>query len=695
MYRSCLVAGAIALVSGIAAPSSAMAESSNWIRYGLDSNETRHSPLSQINTANVAQLGLAWVAELKDESSVLEGTPLAVDGMLYVNGGVGAVYAFESTTGRALWTYDPKAHEADPRGTRRMYGSDRGLAYWHGRIYTATKDGRLVALDARTGSVVWTVKFLLPGTNSLSTGAPRLLDGKIIVGTSGSEFAGRGSVTAVDATTGKIAWRFFTVPGNPAKGFEDATQKMAAGTWSGEWWKYGGGGAAWNSMTYDEDLGRVYIGSGNPGPWLDKVRARPGDDNLFTDSIVALDAHTGRYLWHYQTTPNDVWDYDATADIVLSTLKIKGKQHKVLLQANKNGFFYVIDRQNGKLISADKYSQASWASRVDLVTGRPVEVSGSRYTQNRTTVTPSLDGAHDWQSMSFSAQTGLAYIPGIRASTVFTPSPEAFEQLEKTADRMFSVQGVDATIRAENRLAPSGELIAWDPLARKAVWRVPQPSELNGGTLSTSGNLVFQGLTNGTLRAYTADRGEQVWSFDAHMGIMAAPMTYTVDGTQYISVLAGYGGGAGESAVLGYEGWAFGLPRRLLTFRLGAHAQLPAAPLPVKHIEPLDDPGLALESEAVAAGNLLYGQACTGCHGEAVVGNGTAPDLRASPVALNRDTMRRVLTDGLLVSKGMPQFDDLSRGEIDSLYQFIRSRAREDLKSGRDGIEAVLATEPN
>jgi quinohemoprotein ethanol dehydrogenase len=699
MNKQRTVASALALAIGWAAnvfaAESQMPPSANWLRYGLDSNETRHSPLAQINAKNVSELGLAWSAELTSESGVLEGTPLEVDGRLYVNGGVGAVYAFESTTGRPLWSYDPKANEADPRGTRIIYGSDRGLAYWKGNVYTATKDGRLVALDARSGRVVWTTKFLLPKTNTLSTGAPRVIDGKIIVGTAGSEFAGRGSVTAVDAVTGKTSWRFFTVPGNPANGFEDATQAMAAKTWSGEWWKYGGGGAAWNAMTYDEELGRVYIGTGNAGPWVDKVRAKPGDDNLFSSSIVALDARTGHYLWHYQTTPNDVWDFDSTADITLATLPVEGKPRKVLLQANKNGFFYVIDRVNGHLISADKYSTANWASHIDLKTGRPVEIPGSRYADRRTIIAPSVVGAHDWQSMSYNANTGLAYFPGIRAVTIFSPSKEAFNQLAQTEGRLLSVQGVDAVVRTENSHAPSGELIAWDPLRHKAVWRVPLPSEFNGGTLTTDGNLVFQGLTNGKFIAYSADHGEQLWSFDAHMGIMAAPMTFSVDGTQYVAVLAGYGGGAGEGASLGYEGWAWGMPRRLLTFRLGATAQLPSAPQPIKHITPLDDSDLKLDTTKIAAGNNLYGQVCTGCHGEAVVGNGTAPDLRASPVAFNRAAMHRVLSEGLLVSKGMPRFDDLSDSEIDSLYEFVRSRAREDLKAGRDGLEAVLATDPN
>jgi quinohemoprotein ethanol dehydrogenase len=658
----------------------------------LDTSETRNSHLTQINTGNVSHLGLAWSAELTNEASVLEGTPLEIDGILYANGGFGAVYAFDATTGRALWTYDPKANEADPRGTRRMYGSDKGLAYWKGRIYTATKDGRLVALDAKRGNVLWSVNFILRGTNALSTGAPRTLDGKIIIGTTGSEFAARGSVTAVDADTGKIAWRFFTVPGNPAEGFEDPAQEMAAKTWSGEWWKYGGGGAPWNGITYDDELGQVYIATGNAGPWLDKVRSHQGQDNLFTASIVALDANTGRYVWHYQTTPDDVWDYDATADIVLATLKIGGKPHKVLLQANKNGFFYVINRVDGKLIAADKFAPVSWAAHVDLPTGRPVEMKGSRYPERRTIVSPSLVGAHDWQAMSYNQRTGLVYFPVIRAVSVFTPSREAEALMRKNVGRMLSDQGVDALVRTQ-RPTSGGELVAWDPLARKAAWRRSQSSEFNGGTLTTDGNLVFQGLTDGHFNAYSADKGHKLWSFDAHMGIMAAPMTYSVAGRQYVCVLAGYGGGAGESAAIGYMGWQWGLPRRVLVFRLGATAQLPTTPQPVTHVKPMDNAAQKLDPTRVTAGGVLYGEACTGCHGEAVVANGNAPDLRASPLAFDQLAFRRVLVEGLLVPKGMPRFDDLSDAEIGSLYEFIRARARADLSSGRDGTAAVLATE--
>jgi quinohemoprotein ethanol dehydrogenase len=654
-----------------------------WTRSGLDASEDRDSSLAQINERNVGRLGLAWYLDLP-ERSALEATPLEIAGVLYASGGFGAVYAVDAARGKLLWSYDPRANEADPRGARARYASNKGLAYWNGRLYVCTKDGRMIALDATTGKVLWSTVVRVPDTNTTSSGAPRALHGKIIIGTAGNEWGARGYVTAVDAETGKIAWRFFIVPGDPSKGFEDPALAMAAKTWSGEWWKYGGGGAPWNAITYDDELGRVYIGTGNPGPWFDKVRSHDQQDNLFTSSIVALDAQTGRYIWHYQTTPDDVWDFDAAADIVLTSLEIDGKDRKVLLQANKNGFFYVIDRVTGKLISAEKFARATWAERIDLRTGRPVETPGSRYTKDRATVYPSLAGAHGWQAMSYSSRTGLAYIPCFRMGTTFIPSREAEELMRTNAGKMAINQGIDAAMQldAADGTGLRGSLLAWDPRRQLPAWRVDYPVEDNGGTLTTAGNLVFQGLSNGEFNAYAADHGKKLWSFDAKLGIMAAPMTFAVQGKQYISLLVGYGAGAGEDiGAAGNMGWKYGLPRRLLTFALDGLAKLPDTTQPVYTVVPLDDPAVEIDAGRVKSGSTLYYQVCSGCHGGEVVANGGAPDLRASPVALNRTAFKSLLHEGLLVRYGMAKFDDLSDSQVESLYEFIRFRARESLNA--------------
>lgn len=675
------VAFAAAFAFGTALGGAHSASTGDWTRYGLHTNEDRNSPLTQINDENVTGLGLEWYLDMPDRSA-LEATPLEVGGILYVSGGFGAVRAVDAKRGTELWSYDPRANEADPRGARRMYASNRGIAYWNGKIYVCTKDGRMVALDAKSGNVVWSTVFLAPNTNSTSTGAPRAMNGKIVIGSSGSEFSGRGTVTAVDAETGKIAWRFFVVPGDPAKGFEDDTQAMAAKTWTGEWWKFGGGGNPWNAITYDDELGRVYIGTGNAGPWLGKVRTDGKNfDNLFTASIVALEANTGKYIWHYQTTPADVWDYDAVGDIILAHFKVKGKSRPVLMQANKNGFFYVIDRVTGKLISAEKFSRANWAERVDLKTGRPVETVGSRYLKDRITIYPGMYGAHDWQAMSYNSISGLAYIPAIRIGATYAPSEEAEATLHRSMGRIQSSQGVDSIPLAGTLDGPGkrGSLIAWDPRRQVAKWQIDFPVEFNGGTLTTHGNLVFQGLSDGQLVAYAADSGRKLWSFDAKLGVMAPPMTYEVDGKQYVSVLVGYGAGGGETDVLGNRGWKYGVhPRRLLTFALHGSASLPETPPPQYHVDLLDDPSLQPDAMRVKTGGILFDQLCAGCHGGNVIANGGAPDLRASAVALSHDAFATILGKGLLVSQGMPQFDDLSGEEVTSLYEFIRTRARED-----------------
>ena len=402
----------------------------NWLAFGRNYSEQRYSPLDQVNVETVKRLGLDWYLDLPDENTE-NSTPLAVDGVIYFTGSYSRVHAVDAKTGKELWTYDPKSIEHAGDRLRVMWDISRGLAYWNGKVIIATIDGRLVGLDAKNGSKLWEVQTTDTEKPLYITGAPKVFRGKVIIGNGGTEIsAARGYLTAYDADTGEFAWRFWVVPGNPADGFEDEAMEMAAKTWTGEWWKVGGGGNTWHGITYDPEFNQVLIGTGNGSPWNRKIRSPGGGDNLFLCSIVALDADTGKYKWHYQTVPGESWDYNSSMDIVLADLAIDGAPRKVLLHAPKNGFFYVIDRSNGKLLSAEKIGKATWASHIDMATGRPVEVPGARYEDGEEEVWPSPFGVHSWHAMSFNPKTGLVYIPTIEMAGVYKDTGIDLEALD-------------------------------------------------------------------------------------------------------------------------------------------------------------------------------------------------------------------------------------------------------------------------
>jgi quinohemoprotein ethanol dehydrogenase len=660
-----------------AAPDPQAARDVDWREYGLDASATRYSPLSAINAESVKRLGLAWSLDLPGELG-LEATPIEVDGVIYFSGSFASVYAVAVASGKLLWKYDPDAGPRIRREQRMMYNINRGVAYSDHRVFVCTRDGRMIALDSRTGAVEWTSSTLVPGSTATSTGAPRVFRDKVIIGNSGAEAAQRGYVTAFDTRTGKVAWRFFVVPGDPAKGFENHAMEMAAKTWSGEWWRYGGGGTPWNGITFDEELGQIYIGTGNGGPYDMKLRAAGMQDNLFVASVVALNAQTGEYLWHYQYNPLEVWDWKATADIVLAELPIDGQKRKVLMQAPSNGFFYVIDRHTGKLISAEKIGKVNWADRIDIATGRPVERPGIRYENAPITLYPGVLGAHNWQAMSFSPQTGLVYIPYMQAGSKYWRSAEAEPYGKKPLYQGFYQLGTnyDISIDPTDPMDGRSSLLAWDPVKQKIRWRVDHPTIFNGGTAVTAGGLVFQSLETGQLVAYDAKDGSQRWSYDVGHGIIAPPITYSHAGRQYVSVLAGFGGAGGEGGqVLGQVTWSYAAPRRLLTFALDGNASLPAANARAGSVHVLDDPSLQLDENLVQRGELLYENSCSLCHGDSAVSSGGAPDLRASAVALNLNAFRQVLSSGR-VERGMPKFDDVTPRDVESVYQFIRGMAR-------------------
>src|SRR5216684_4426181 len=508
-------------------------DAGNWMTYGRTYSEQRFSPLSQISAGNVKQLGLAWYADL-DTNRGQEATPLVIDGVLYVSTAWSMVKAYDAKTGRRLWSYDP----AVPRvlGVRGCCDVvNRGVAAWQGKIFVGTFDGRLVALNARTGKPVWSVVTVDPNKPYTITGAPRVIKGRVVIGNGGSEYGVRGFVAAYEADTGKLAWRFYTVPGDPARPAESPILAEASKTWHGEWWKEGGGGTVWESISYDPELNLIYFGVGNGLEWNQGYRSQGQGDNWFLSSIVAINADTGNYVWHYQATPGEEWDYDAVQQLILADLTIDGARRQVVMQANKNGFFYVIDRKTGQLISAKNFTPVTWASGIDLTTGRPIGNPGIRYdrTGKRVDLLPGALGAHSWQSMAFNPKTGLVYIPAQEI-------PMSYESVKNFQPAPMGWNVATATTNPPN---VRGYLIAWDPVNQREVWRANYLGPWNGGVLTTAGDLVIQGNAAGDFSAYRADTGEKLWSTSAQTPVMAAPVTYEIDGEQYVAVLVGWGGG--------------------------------------------------------------------------------------------------------------------------------------------------------
>jgi quinohemoprotein ethanol dehydrogenase len=554
---------------------------------------------------------------------------------------------------------------------------NRGVAAWEGRIFVGTLDGRLAALDARDGSVLWEVMTVDPSLPYTITGAPRVVKGKVLIGNGGAEYGVRGYVSAYDTTTGELAWRFHTVPGDPALGFESATMERAAETWSGEWGKLGGGGTVWDSMAYDSELDLLYVGVGNGSPWNRRMRSPGGGDNLFLSSIVALRPDTGEYVWHYQVVPAETWDYTATQHMILADIQWQGRTRKVLMQAPKSGFFMIIDRETGEFLSAEPFARVSWASRYDATTGRPVENPGQDYSEGSVSVRPTSSGAHNWQPMAFHPGTGLVYIPVTEAVSSF----ESAETLviEPGLRNRGVVQAGNPPGDAlflevlQQRLA-TGHLLAWDPIRQHEVWRYAHRLPWNGGLLATAGDLVFEGAGDGVFRAHRADSGDLVWAFETGVGIIATPISYELDGEQYVSILAGWGGAFGLiSGIKQPNGHANG---RLLTFKLGARETLPPTP----PAEPIPDPPPLLDVSAgvIDQGAALYGKYCAFCHGTGMISSGTVPDLRRTSPDIH-ESFDLIVRGGAFESLGMPRFDDvLGADDARAIQAFVLEKAHED-----------------
>jgi quinohemoprotein ethanol dehydrogenase len=647
----------------------------NWTNHNGDSNETAYSRLQQITKTNVSGLGLAWSLGLPGEVS-LEATPVAVDGVLYFTGSAAKVYAVDGASGKILWTYDPQVWKTNPNAMHFNFAVNRGVAYADGRIFATALDGRLSALDAKTGKVLWTAQTVPLTSGQTVTGAPRVFAGKVIIGQGGADFGQRGYVTAYDAATGKQLWRFYVVPASPEQNKGDPAMEMAAKTWSPDFWKTtGGGGGPWDSITFDAELNRIYIGTANASPYDPSVRSPGSGTNLFTASIVALDATTGKYIWHYQVVPRDEWDYDCTQQMTLADLTIDGKSRKVLMQAPKDGFFYVLDRETGKLISAGKLGKVTWASGIDLKTGIPIEEPHDRYDvsgkSGKSLTWPASMGEHSWQSMSYSPQTGLVYIPTMQLGLSMTknePQAGGFQL------GPISVLGVK-----QDSGDDKGSLLAWDPVQQKAIWRVQHDNLWNGGALATAGNVVFQGTADGQFSAYDALTGRELWSQGAGGGVIASPMSYMAGGKQYVALLVGYGGQTGAWGAKMNVGWKWGQPRYLLSYTLDGKAPPPPMPPRTLAVHALDDPKFKLNPAQVAMGGGLYIM-CGACHGLDLISSGApGPDLRESYIALNPDAFYKVVHDGILIQAGMPRFDMLSHDQVMAIYAYIRAGARQAL----------------
>ena len=637
-------------------------EPGNWMSQGRTYSEQRFSPLDKVNAGNVGSLGLAWSFELSTNRGV-ETTPIVVDGVMYVTSSWSMVYALNAKTGELLWKYDPKV----PRETGFHACCDvvnRGVAVWGGEVYVATLDGRLVALDAKTGNVAWSVVTVDQSQPYTITMAPRVIKGKVIIGNSGSEYGVRGYISAYDAADGKLIWRFYTVPGDPSKPFENKAMEMAAKTWKGQWWKFGGGGSPWDPVSYDPESNLLYFGTGNGLPWDEKSRSPGGGDNLFLSSIIAVNADTGAYVWHYQTTPGDSWDFDSTQTLTLADLIINGAPRKVLMQANKNGFMYVLDRLTGKLISAKNFVPVTWAKGVDPVTGKPIEIGDPRYTKAVSVIFPSSFGAHNWQPMSFSPKTGLIYIPGQEVpGTYGTDDKFTFVpgQWNRATDTKLDSLPPDAKARAAMRNSMRGELIAWDPVAQKEVWRAAHNDPWNGGTLATAGNLVFQGTANGHFNAYDATNGKPLWTTDTNTATLAGPISYTVDGEQYVAVGAGFGSVFYLAA--GFAVDKLGTPDngRILVYKLGGTATLPKPTL--TRIAMPKPPEATAASDIAAAGHAKFNRYCLVCHGYNAIGGGVIPDLRYSPLIGSAAGFKDVVLGGSRKDAGMVSFANVLKDQ--------------------------------
>lgn len=658
----------------------------NWVSLGGNYKQQHFSHLDQINSSNIQDLGFAW--EYDAQSPIgrvprgLEATPFVVDGIMYTSGAWGFVYALNAETGEDIWKYDP---EVDASYNRRACCDvvNRGVAVWKGKVYVGTLDGYLVCLNAKDGSVLWRVDTFIDRSISYSITGPAQVAGNIVmIGNSGAEFGVRGYITAYDLETGEERWRFFIVPGDPEKGFEHEELEMASKTWDpNSNWEAGGGGTVWGQAAYDPDLNLLYVGTGNSSPYPIWFRSPSGGDNLFLVSILAINPDSGRLVWYYQTTPGEIWDYTATQNLVLAEFDINGEQRKVIMQAPKNGFFYVLDRETGELLSAEKYTSVNWASHIDLETGKPVKTEQGWYKDQPKLVVPSLPGGHNWNPMSYNPETGLVYIPTIILPWVYT-AEDSFAFTKKKWGTGIVYAGAAPPFNKETKKYTIGHadtverntLKAWDPIKQLMVWEVEHEIPRgNGGILSTSGNLVFQGSNTGHLKVYDATSGNLLKSIEVGTGIMAAPMSYSIDGEQYIAVMAGYGGVnlvvgplEQDAAIHKYQNYG-----RILAFKLGG-GPTPLPPKVVKAIVPAP-PSIPLDTALITKGEIYFNDYCGFCHqaGKPEEYFSQYPNLGMLTEATHF-IFKDIVLDGVFAQNGMASFNDLlQEDEVEAIHHYI------------------------
>jgi quinohemoprotein ethanol dehydrogenase len=651
----------IAVPEVVAPAISATDIGAQWASYGADYTEQRYSPLTQITPDTIDELELAWYGDLAERGGSYETTPVVSEGRIFVSAPWSKVYAFDAKNGSLLWKYDPEV--PGEWAVNLCCGIvNRGVATWEDMVIWGTLDGRLVAVDAASGEMLWEVQATDREKQLSITGAPRIANGRIFIGEAGSEFHMRGYLAAYDASNGEELWRWWAVPGNPELGFEQPELEWAADTWNGDWWETGGGGTPWDAITYDPETDQVIIGTGNGAPWPAEIRSPGGGDNLFTASIVALDATTGEYRWHYQATPEDSWDFDNTQQLVTADLVINGEERHVVMQAPKNGVFYVIDIATGEVLSADLYvPSANWMLGFDENL-KPIinpEANYGAFGDRGFHVVPSAGGAHSWHPMAFNPDTGLMYIP-----TNYGSFPLVAEAGAKMGNQLLSINVGKRPQDPAPILEGAGSyLLAWDPIAKEPVWE----QRLGGsraGVLTTAGNLVFQGTSDATFSAFRADTGEQVWTTETQAGIVGGAASYEVDGEQYVAVVAGQ-----SRRGAGY--WAPNFAR-LLVYKLGSDATLPEM---ISYTPPeLNPPANFGDAELLALGETHYNAHCASCHGNNGRVSSLFPDLKFAAALNSSALFNAIVIDGALQNNGMVSFSEfLSTDDADAVRAYVVS----------------------